>query len=561
MNLQDILNTVPSWRDILDKIDEAVQDYNAAIADPTKENPADYLREWLPQYWQAVRAINSYQWERREERLPIDVPYDVGIFLVGFSSIPIVLSIAEIQPRQEIYFIHSNDTRGKCDEITNRFTEMLKDPPADFSPLIDPADAASLIARVKSADRREIAEPSDPVSTFQEIKDIIDSVRADPNLGKNPRIALDLTGGKKTMIGGGFTAGSIYSVSPKCDMFYVDSLEYEPDRGAPKPGTEFLSRLDNPYDVYNVQTVAQAEELFEKHNYEAAAKLWERIDEKLQTSAERYGLDNEHQKIERNLYMANCYGLWDAIDYVEADKSAEGNLWDYDTKHTHSSHHSIIDVLEILSQVPRQVSSQVDAVTTQGEISPDEARIIHHRTLFADEARIIHYAIDRYQNGIRRMDSDRSDDAIVRFAQVIEILCLYQLYRIADKDSLYLNNSKVSSDDCLAERWGISGLILLLFGQDRYRKSKDVYYYIRNMQLNISEYDDYTDAREITDIIDTRHDFVHVRNTPGWRVMEENAKNLKDLAREFLENFSHDYCAANYLSFHDLLRLHEFQGL
>ena len=569
MNLSDIYcilekfnSTVPSWMNILDNIDEAVQDYNIAIADLNEEDPAADLRGWLPQYWQAVRAINTHQ-SGGQKHLPINAPYDVGIFLIGFSSIPIVLSIAEIQPRQKIYFIHSNDTRRKCNEITNRFTEMLNNPPSNFSPLIGPADRASLIQRVQSADRRQIAEPSDPVSTFQEIKDIIDGVRANANLGNNPRIALDLTGGKKTMIGGGFTAGSIYSVSPQCDMFYVDSLVYNPDLGAPKPGTEFLAQLENPYEVYNVQTVAQAEELFEKHNYEAAAKLWERIDEKLQTSAGRYGLANEHQEIEKNLYMANCYGLWDAIDYVEAEvsKNADGNLWDYDTKHTHSSHHSIIDVLEILSQVPRQVSSQVDAVTTQGEISPNEARIIHHRTLFADEARIIHYAIDRYQNGIRRMDSDRSDDAIVRFAQVIEILCLYQLYRIARNDSLYRNNSKVSSDACLAERWGISGLILLLFGQDRYRKSENVYYYIRDMQLNISQYDNYTDATEITDIIDTRHDFVHVRNTPGWRVMEENAKNLQDLAREFLENFSRDYCAANCLSFHDLLRLHEFQGI
>ena len=112
---------------------------------------------------------------------------------------------------------------------------MLEDPPSPFNPLIDRPDAtASLIARVQSADRREIAEPSDPVSTFQEIKNIIDRVR--DSLGDNARIALDLTGGKKTMIGGGFTAGSIYSVAPKCDMFYVDSPVYNPDRGAPKPG-------------------------------------------------------------------------------------------------------------------------------------------------------------------------------------------------------------------------------------------------------------------------------------------------------------------------------------
>lgn len=556
-----------NWGDYRDKLRTAVSKYNELIAKGAAD-PAKGLRDLLPTYWQSVCAINTHQWvEVRDDDLPSSVGYDVGIFLVGFSSLPIVLSIAEIQPRKKIYFIHSDDTERKCNEIIKRFTEMLEIPSSSFSPLITPTEAESLITLVTNAERRPITDASDPVSTFREIKGIIDDVRA--KMEKDTKIALDLTGGKKTMIGGGFTAGSIYSVSPECDMFYVDSLEYDPDLGAPTPGSEFLSKLDNPYDVYNVQTVAQAEELFEKHNYEAAAELWERIDEKLQTSAKPYELDNEHQEIEKNLYRANCYGLWDAIDYVEAEvsKSADGKLWNYDTKHTHSSHHSIIDVLEILGQVPRQVSSEIDAVTTQGEISSDEVRIIHHRTLFADEVRIIHYAIDRYQNGIRRMDSDRSDDAIVRFAQVIEILCLYQVYRIASNGSLYLNSSMVSPDDCLAERWGISGLIILLFGQDRYTRSRDVHYYIRDMQLNISEYGsysecgNYTDATEITDIIDTRHDFVHVRNTPGWRVMEKNAENLKDLAREFLKNFSRDYCSDNDLSFDNLLRLHEFQGL
>ena len=558
MNLLDVLmdfNEDVEWQTTLDNIEEAVLSYNEAVADGD-EDPGVLLNEVLPIYWQAVRAHNIHRWGG-EDHLPSQSGYDVGIFLVGFSSLPIVLSIAEVQPCQKIYFIHSDDTGTKCDEITERFTEMLTDPPDPFCRLIDPCDAVSLIARVQGAGRWEIADPSDPVSTFQQIKDIIDDVRGD--LGDNAQIALDLTGGKKTMIGGGFTAGSIYFVSSKCNMFYVDSSEYDPDFGAPKPGTEFLSQLDNPYDVYNVQTIAQAEELFEKRNYEAAAKLWERIDKKLQTSAERYGLDNEHQEIEKYLYMADCYRLWDAIDYVEAKESKihDGNLWDYDAKHTHSSS---IDVLEILSQVPNRVSSKVNSViTAHGEISSDEVRIIHHRTLFADVAQIIHYAIDRYQNGIRRIDSDRFDDAIVRFAQVIEILCLYQIYRIARNGSLNLNGSRVSPYDCLAERWGISGLIILLFGQDRYRKSRDVYYYISDsdMQLNISEYD-YNDATEITDMIDTRHDFVHVRNTPGWDVMEENAESLEALARKFLENFSAQYCSDNGLCFDGLLKLHKF---
>ena len=151
------------------------------------------------------------------------------------------------------------------------------------------------------------------------------------------------------MISGGFTAGSIYSVSPKCDMFYVDSSEYDPNRGAPKPGTEFLSHLDNPYNVYNVQSVQQAETLFDEHNYEAAVHLWREVQEKLDDHADRYGLQSEQDAVEKNHYMADCYSLWDAFDYKTAfDESAKPNgcLWGYAKKHVKhvNSHINVLDI-------------------------------------------------------------------------------------------------------------------------------------------------------------------------------------------------------------------------
>ena len=55
--------------------------------------------------------------EANNEYLPC---YDVGIFLVGYSSLPIVLSLAEINPTEKIYFIYSKDTKDVLDEIHNR---------------------------------------------------------------------------------------------------------------------------------------------------------------------------------------------------------------------------------------------------------------------------------------------------------------------------------------------------------------------------------------------------------------------------------------------------------
>lgn len=530
LEMLEEVNDGVNWEAILDDIEARVEEYYDAIAKKLN-NPEQYLREILPEYWQAVRTNDIYQWGKAGHSLPSRCNYSVGIFLIGFSSLPIVMSIAEIQPSQKIYFLHSEDTEPRCDEVTYRIEEMLVDPPDSFDPLITPVAATKLIDRVRNAERREITNPSNPVETFKQIKEIIDNVRP------NTKVALDLTGGKKTMIGGGFTAGSIYALAPKCDMFYVDSLEYNASRGVPIPGTEFLSQLKNPYDVYNVQSVQQAEKLFEKHNYEAAADLWQIVYNNLNTYAEQYGLENEQDTIEKNLYMADCYSLWDAFDYVEAKESKvdNGDLWAYNTKHTYNLH-ALIDVLKILSEVEDQ------------------------ETLFAEDARIIHYAIDRYQNGIRRMDSDKFDDAIVRFTQVVEILCLYQIYRIAMNNSLTApGHGTVSQADCLNETWSISKLIIFLFGQSwKY----DDYYCIGNedMKLNINDYG-YTDAVEITALIDARNKFVHVKSNPGWEEMKKNAQNLQSLACKFLKNFSGNYCCEKGLLFDALLELHRFRSV
>lgn len=525
-----------TWDNTLTDVQGCVTEYYKAIA-KRKRNPEVFLQLVLPQYWQILRALNIFKWGVGS--LPSDSRYDVGIFLVGFSSLPIALSIAEIQPRQKIYFLHSEDTFERCDEITDRIQDMLASPPNPFSPLINPADAASLITRVEDAKRRKIADPSDPVSTFQQIKDIIDQV------GSDVKIALDLTGGKKTMIGGGFTAGSIYSVAPECRMFYVDSLEYDSRRGTPIPGTEFLSQLENPYDVYNVQTVQQAKKLFEKHNYEAAADLWGEVEEKLKTPfqsskspAEKYNLKDEQKMMQSDLAMANCYKLWDAFDYHEAKKhkffsfhdpdakqTFKGS-WGYNDKHMHNE----IDVLGILSSARNR------------------------EYLFAEETGIVHCAADYYQNAIRRKDSGELNDALVHFTQVIEILCSYKICR-----GIFLQNSRSIPDYFLNDPGTPRGLINFFFGhsQELYRNQYEV---DQNEFLEIENYEGFNQITDITGLIKYRNNFVHVNRAMNYATTLQNANKLESFSRQLLKAFSCDYCNNYELSFEQLLELHKFRS-
>ena len=244
--------------------------------------------------------------------------------------------------------------------------------------------------------------------------------------------------------------------------------------------------------------------------------------------------------------MANCYRLWDAYEYKEATenirtsalKTARENTgrghWGYNEKHTCGT----IDVLDILSKVNDR------------------------RTLFEEEKRVIHYAVDRYLNAIRRKKSRNLDDAMVRFAQVIEMLCIFRIYQITANNKLIKEDGhNVAQQQVLGERWKIRFLIRLLFGQERqYFRRQGKFYQISdcNELLNIHDYD-YTQVCEITTLIESRNDRVHFVSAMTQDEIEDNTKKLQKLACKFLKNFSCSYCSTNGLSFDELLDLHKFR--
>ena len=535
--IRDKLNKVKedNWLQKLREIKKGIEKYE-------KDRSTDrHLNPILPKYWEVFQTHNISR--RRENLLPsresnhnLLPKYDIGIFLVGFSSLPIVLSLAEVQPKEQIYFLYSSETEPVLHEISDRIPVMLGD---SNSPLINLVEDTVLNNLEHSA--LKIDNPSDPVETFKRIKEIVNQVG-------NISVALDLTGGKKTMIGGGFIAGSILGFADAgqrsiCDMFYIDSLAFDPNRGTPEPGTEFLTLLENPYDVYNVQNIREAEKLFEQHNYEAAANLWEGVRDKLEKHATRYGLETEKTDMVNHHRRANCYSLWDAFYYDKAKnlKNRHENSWGYTEKHVYdlsaAQTHSTIDVLNILSEVSDR------------------------RSLFKEEARVIHYSVDRYQNAIRRKKSGRLDDAIVRFTQVIEMLCSYKIYKINQNNGFVDLSENTVSIDSIKGRF-ISDVIRFLFGKSTL-KDGDVHYKASNedMLLDIREYGA-SEVKDLISVIDYRNDFIHFNSSMKQQQTEINADALQDFAQKFLEKFSSDYCAkTDGLSFEKLLKLHEFQRL
>lgn len=165
----------------------------------------------------------------------ISAKYDTLILLVGFSVQPLVLSISVLNPKK-VYLLYSNETKQNCLKIMlwiNRFIAFknsfftVKESVIEFvgADLWEKSDCQYLI------------NSSDPDDTYNKVLSIVTKEK------DNGPVAIDITGGKKTMVSGAFIAASMTGT----DALYVDFGDY--DGSNPIPGTEFIRLQKNPIEI------------------------------------------------------------------------------------------------------------------------------------------------------------------------------------------------------------------------------------------------------------------------------------------------------------------------
>ncbi|GFP32259.1 hypothetical protein HKBW3S42_00565, partial [Candidatus Hakubella thermalkaliphila] len=140
-----------------------------------------------------------------------------GIMLtVGTSPEPLILTLSAVRPQKVFFLYTAKSERFLCDIVSR----------VDY------------LARGKVLYDRGLVEEA-------RVLDIYDKIRnkwEEWGKGCNGLIAVDITGGKKSMVSASAVAASFLGL----DLLYVYSEEYLEDIRAPKPGTEYLVVLPNP---------------------------------------------------------------------------------------------------------------------------------------------------------------------------------------------------------------------------------------------------------------------------------------------------------------------------
>lgn len=233
-----------------------------------------YCQELIPALLPGLQATFREK-HGREPR------FDALVSLLGFTPETVVLAYQFTSPKA-FAVLHTKETAQLLDQVV-RYTQV---PIASF--YHEPFEE----------------EPSRDIYLALE--------RALRRFPRGARIAIELTGGKKTMGGALAVAAGMLDI----DLIYIDYRDYMPAFRKPMPSSTYIHLVENPMkasvDLFGGLEIVRALEFFNLGKLEAAEEL-------LSEAAKRMG---NPRVAELCAGLARFYSLWNAFDFTGAAQTA-----------------------------------------------------------------------------------------------------------------------------------------------------------------------------------------------------------------------------------------------
>lgn len=366
------------------------------------------------EFWQAMDRTNEEQRKIAEEYYKTDlIPIIIDYFLqeyntktnceamvltLGTSYEPIVFSILALKPKKAL-ILYTEKSFKHLDDVI----EFTKLKPTQY--IASEVDAES------------------PLHLYQKIKEVYEK------WGRPKDIYVDFTGGTKFKAAGCAMAGSAIGAK----LIYIGG-EFLTDLRKPKPGSEKLCYIDDPYSVFGDLEREQAISLFNKMDYISAYRIFEELDKRVPGTKEYSALK----------YLSKSYNAWDSLDISDAVNNltkcyeiiaTEGKLGNG----------------FVLSENREKLKKQLEAIKVLEKI---------HCSSDSDKSVVfdnIGYLIaNLYQNAIRREKQEKYEMASLLLYRILEIVEQKRLWNYgvdtgnadysklcADQDVLLENINKI----------------------------------------------------------------------------------------------------------------------
>jgi CRISPR-associated protein (TIGR02710 family) len=341
----------------LDKLTTEWKNMDRTTPDGSKEALAFYDEHIFPLVKEAF--IN------KSDNRP-DKEYEGLILPVGFSPEPLILSILAIKPKR-VGLLYTPETEKLLPRIQDE-TALTLD----------------------QLDTREI-DGSSTVAVYEVIMELYEK------WGRPANIAVDITGGKKSMVGGAAMAGAALGA----DIYYVDNTSFT--LGKPEPGSEYLSRLDNPYTVFGDLEAEKAKDLYNRHDYAGAQRIFNQLEGQV-------GDANKAKVYEAYGLLCATYEAWDNLEIGKA-KNFLNRLLDL------LKHFPRLGGLVPLHNLEPILVEQERALECLLPIDKDEKHAQKHALSIPDG---FHFAFMLYHNALRREEQGKLDMACLILYRLLE---------------------------------------------------------------------------------------------------------------------------------------------
>ena len=324
-----------------------------------------------------------------------DKEYEGLILPVGFSPEPLILSILAIKPKR-VGLLYTPETEKLLPRIQDE-TALTLD----------------------QLDKREI-DGSSTVAVYEVIMELYEK------WGRPANIAVDITGGKKSMVGGAAMAGAALGA----DIYYVDNTSST--LGKPEPGSEYLSRLDNPYTVFGDLEAEKAKDLYNRHDYAGAQRIFNQLEGQV-------GDANKAKVYEAYGLLCATYEAWDNLNIGSAKENSRqllGILKQFSAQ-------TGLDPLHNFQQI---LVEQEQALACLDNIFNDEQLALSIPSGF-------HFAFMLYHNALRREQQGKLDTACLILYRLLEWIEQHRLAQHSINTSQPDYSKSGMAPDQLLERY------------------------------------------------------------------------------------------------------------
>lgn len=362
-----------------------------SVASNRIEGSINYFKFFFPVSLRLFKAVLEKQKQKGEwcTYIKIEDHYDALISIVGLTPEPLIHTICALSPTA----VYPVVTKEVLSHYTKKYDNL--DLKKYFQSWINNTS-------ITVQDPGRVISSDDSLDTFRKVKEIVEGIRERQEFVK---IAIDVTGGKKSSVVSAFFMAAI---EKDIDIFYVDFEKYDTNINKPLCGTEFLNKLDNPYDIYNIREESIMQELWKRQDFDAVYNLLLTILDKFtEHKAFYFNLKNYRNRLIQIQAAANCYRAWSKFNYSLAYENAKSDQTSCVFFNYYQLSHDNI------------LSKLLDCV--------DLRKSAYGAILLA---------LDRWKRGEDALTLEEFDKSALCFTQAIEILCSYRLFDLSTKNLL-----------------------------------------------------------------------------------------------------------------------------